>query len=84
MKNIFLLLSVFQLSIVFNIFVYNFVDCSLPLASLNGNVAYGSDVTVVKYTCNAGYTLQGYSEAFCQDDGTGWNTSVPDCGKGQI
>ena len=53
----------------------------LPVAPLNGNVVYGSDVTIAKYTCNTGYTLQGYTEGFCQDDGTGWNTSVPDCGK---
>ncbi|XP_053399292.1 CUB and sushi domain-containing protein 3-like [Mercenaria mercenaria] len=53
--------------------------CTLPTPPFNGDVAYGLDVTVAKFTCDSGYTLHGDTEGYCQDDGSGWNTSVPDC-----
>lgn len=58
-----------------------FTDCQLLAAPLNGGVSFDDDTTVVKYNCHAGFALHGYTERYCQEDGSGWNTTAPECGK---
>ena len=39
--------------------------------------------SVVTYSCEPGFTLDGNSVRVCQSDGSGWDGSVPSCGKNQ-
>ena len=56
------------------------VNCSDPGTPTNGqhnlpNTTYNS---VVTYTCDVGYTLQGSNSRTCQSNGK-WSGSVPQC-----
>ena len=58
------------------------VDCGGPGTPTNGqrnlsSVTYNS---VVTYTCDVGYTLQGSKSRTCQSSGL-WNGSVPQCNR---
>ena len=36
---------------------------------------------MVTYTCDVGYSLQGFAVRVCQEDGTGWDTEAAACGE---
>ncbi|XP_062520176.1 mucin-19-like isoform X2 [Corticium candelabrum] len=54
--------------------------CSIPAAPANGfTIGNGRAFhDVVKFSCNRGFILQGYSSRQCQADGT-WTGSLPFC-----
>ncbi|XP_019617396.1 PREDICTED: sushi, von Willebrand factor type A, EGF and pentraxin domain-containing protein 1-like [Branchiostoma belcheri] len=57
------------------------VQCPVRAAPANGAVSpTGANfyLTVVTFTCNIGYTLNGAAAATCQSDGT-WSNPVPTC-----
>ena len=61
------------------------INCSDPGTPTNGhrnlsNTTYNS---VVTYTCDVGYTLQGSNSRTCQSNGS-WNGSVPECTRKSI
>lgn len=41
------------------------------------------DRTSAQYSCDVGYSLKGPKERTCQNDGSGWNLSGPECGMNQ-
>ena len=55
-------------------------NCSDPGAPTNGQRSLSSTTnnSVVTYTCDAGYTLQGANSRTCQSSGQ-WSGSVPLC-----
>ena len=54
--------------------------CSDPGTLPNGQRTLSSttNISVVTYTCDVGYTLQGSNNGTCQSDGQ-WSGSVPQC-----
>ena len=54
--------------------------CPTITAPVNGAMTSDSNTigTMVMFTCNAGYTLVGYSEIACHTGGT-WSGQVPMC-----
>ena len=56
------------------------VDCGDPGTPTNGQRTLSSTTysSVVTYTCNVGYTLQGSNSRTCLSNGQ-WNGSVPQC-----
>ena len=56
------------------------VDCGDPGTPTNGQRSLSSATynSVVTYTCDVGYTLQGSNSRTCQSDGQ-WSESVPQC-----
>ena len=56
------------------------VDCGDPGNAKNGQRTLSSTTnnSVVTYTCDVGYTLQGSNSRTCQSNGQ-WNGSVPQC-----
>ena len=55
-------------------------NCSDPGAPTNGkhSLFNTTNNSVVTYTCDVGYTLQGSNSRTCQSNGQ-WNGSVPQC-----
>ena len=55
-------------------------DCGDPGTPSNGQRSHSSTTynSVVTYTCDVGYTLQGSNSRTCQFSGL-WNGSVPQC-----
>ena len=55
-------------------------DCGDPGIPTNGQRSLSSTTynSVVTYTCDVGYTLQGSNSRTCQSSGK-WNGSVPQC-----
>ena len=60
--------------------LYNAV-CSDPTAPTNGTVSVSVDKTTAIYTCDVWTTLNGVSPQSCGNDGTGWSSTDPECGK---
>ena len=60
--------------------MYIAVDCDNPGIPENGQAQYSTTTynSVVTYTCDVGYTLEGSNSRTCQSDGQ-WNGSVPQC-----
>ena len=58
------------------------IDCGDPGTPTNGQRSLSSTTynSVVTYTCDVGYTLQGASSRTCQADGQ-WSGSVPQCSR---
>ena len=58
------------------------VDCGDPGSPTNGQRSVSSTTynSVVTYTCDVGYTLQGSNSRTCQSSGL-WNGSVPQCNR---
>ena len=58
------------------------VDCGDPGTPTNGQRSLSSTTynSVVTYTCDAGYTLQGSNSRTCQSNGQ-WSGSVPQCNR---
>ena len=56
------------------------IDCGDPGTPTNGQRSLSSTTynSVVTYTCDVGYTLQGSNSRTCQSDGQ-WSGSVPQC-----
>ena len=56
------------------------VDCGDPGAPTNSqrNLSSTTYNSVVNYTCDVGYTLQGTNTRTCQSNGK-WSESVPQC-----
>ena len=56
------------------------VHCGDPGTPTNGQRSLSSATynSVVTYTCDVGYTLQGSNSRTCQSDGQ-WSGSVPQC-----
>ena len=56
------------------------VDCGDPGTPTNGQRSLSGTTynSVVTYTCDVGYTLQGSNSRTCQPDGQ-WSGSVPQC-----
>ena len=56
------------------------IDCGDPGTPTNGQRSLSSTTynSVVTYTCDVGYTLQGVDGRICQSDGQ-WNGSVAQC-----
>ena len=56
--------------------------CDDPVTPTNGQRSLSSTTynSVVTYTCDVGYTLQGVNSRTCQSDGQ-WSGSVPQCFK---
>ena len=59
---------------------FSAIDCSDPGTPTNGQRTLSSTTynSVVTYTCDVGYTLQGSNSRTCQSSGL-WNGSVPQC-----
>ena len=62
------------------IFPFSAIDCGDPGTPTNGQRSLSSTTynSVVTYTCDVGYTLQGSNSRTCQFNGQ-WNGSVPQC-----
>ena len=58
------------------------IDCGDPGTPTNGQRSLSSTTynSVVTYTCDVGYTLQGSNSRTCQSDGQ-WSGSVPQCNR---
>ena len=58
------------------------IDCGDPGTPTNGQRSLSSTTynSVVTYTCDVGYTLQGSNSRTCQSDGR-WSGSVPQCNR---
>ena len=58
------------------------IDCGDPGTPTNGQRSLSSTTynSVVTYTCDVGYTLQGSNSRTCQSDGQ-WSESVPQCNR---
>ena len=58
------------------------IDCGDPGTPTNGQRSLSSTIynSVVTYTCDVGYTLQGSNSRTCQVDGQ-WSGSVPQCNR---
>ena len=56
------------------------IDCGYPGTPTNGERALSNTTynSVVTYTCDVGYTLQGSDSRTCQSNGQ-WSGSVPQC-----
>ena len=56
------------------------INCGDPGTPTNGQRSLSSTTynSVVTYTCDVGYTLQGSNSRTCQSDGQ-WSGSVPQC-----
>ena len=56
------------------------VDCGDPGTPTNGHLNFSSATynSVVTYTCDVGYTLQGSNSRTCQSNGE-WSGRVPQC-----
>ena len=56
------------------------INCGDPDTPTNGQRSLSSTTynSVVTYTCDVGYTLQGANSRTCQSDGL-WSESVPQC-----
>ena len=56
------------------------IDCGDPGTPTNGQRTLSSTTynSVVTYTCDVGYTLQGSNSRTCQSNGQ-WSESVPQC-----
>ena len=56
------------------------MDCGDPGALSNGQRSLSSTTynSVVTYTCDVGYTLQGSNSRTCQSNGQ-WSGNVPQC-----
>ena len=56
------------------------IDCGDPGTPTNGQLSLSSTThnSVVTYTCDVGYTLQGSDSRTCQSSGQ-WSGSVPQC-----
>ena len=73
-------LNTLYLIYIYSVPAYSAVDCGDPGTLTNGqrslsNTTYNS---VVTYTCDVGYTLQGPNSRTCQSSGQ-WNGSVSQC-----
>lgn len=55
-------------------------DCVLPSIPESGSYKVSEGGSVVSFSCENGTTLRGSSQLKCMDDGSGYNTSVPECG----
>ena len=64
------------------LFSYPAVDCGDPGTPTNGQRSLSSTTynSVVTYTCDVGYTLQGSNSRTCQSSGQ-WSGSVPQCSR---
>ena len=60
--------------------LHSAVDCGDPGTPTNGQRSLSSTTynSVVTYTCDVGYTLQGSNSRTCQSSGR-WSGSVPQC-----
>ena len=58
-----------------------FSVCIPPLPLANGTVVVSINKSIVTYSCEPGFTLDGNNVRVCQSDGSGWDGSVPTCGK---
>ena len=56
------------------------LNCSTPTTPTNGQASFVSInfTSVVAYSCDSGYVLNGSNSRFCQSDGT-WSGSTPTC-----
>lgn len=54
--------------------------CDPPLSPSNGRVDISVDKMTATFACDLEYTLVGMTTATCQNNSSGWNTSVPKCG----
>ena len=68
------------LLLCYSFLTHSAVDCSDPGTPTNGQRSLSSTTytSVVTYTCDVGYTLQGANSRTCQSDGQ-WSGSVPQC-----
>ena len=59
---------------------FSAVDCGDPGTPTNGQRSLSSTTynSVVTYTCDVGYTLQGSNSRTCQSNGQ-WSGNVPQC-----
>ena len=59
---------------------FSAIDCGDPGTLANGQRSLSSTTynSVVTYTCDVGYTLQGSNSRTCQSSGQ-WSGSVPHC-----
>ena len=64
------------------LFSYPVVDCGDPGTPTNGQRSLSSTTynSVVTYTCDVGYTLQGSNNRACQSSGQ-WSGNVPQCNR---
>ena len=62
------------------IFPFSAINCGDPGTPTNGQRTLSSTTynSVVTYTCDVGYTLQGSNSRTCQSSGQ-WSGSVPQC-----
>ena len=68
-------------SLLFHISISVGDSCGQPGIPSNGRVDISAGTSfgdVAKYSCDAGYTLNGTSERTCQADGR-WNGTEPTC-----
>ncbi|KAL4230059.1 Complement receptor type [Mactra antiquata] len=53
--------------------------CETPSLLIGGNITVVDEGYGVIFTCDKGYTMNGYQEITCATDGTGWSSSYPLC-----
>ena len=82
MSGLFLELSSTAFSYPNTIFFFIAIDCGDPGTPTNGQRTLSSTTynSVVTYTCDVGYTLQGSNSRTCQTNGQ-WSGSVPRCNR---
>ena len=61
--------------------MFLFSGCNLPAIPDNGYRNVSQDGSIVSYSCETGYTINGPIEQVCLSDGSGWDAQVPDCCK---
>lgn len=59
----------------------SFAVCDVPAVPSRGNISIQSDGLAVMYSCDVGYTLYGDIQRQCQEQGLGWTSTDPTCGK---
>ena len=79
---VFLVTSTYLFEVVSSpsICFFSAINCGDPGTPTNGQHSLSSTTynSVVTYTCDVGYTLQGSNNRTCQSDGQ-WSGSVPQC-----
>lgn len=58
--------------------------CDSPQIPDNGSVEVSLDGRSASYFCDMGFTLSGESTVLCSNDGTGWSSVAPVCGKEDV
>ncbi|KAL4229789.1 hypothetical protein ACF0H5_010180 [Mactra antiquata] len=53
--------------------------CVSPSVPTNGSVILSANLSMVTYSCDLGFTINGPEVRYCETDGTGWTSLDPTC-----